>query len=421
MLRSVSRLLFMSGALCALLLPAGAGATDVNPGPVSGTWTAAGSPYVVLGHIEVPDGETLTIEAGVEVRFDGPYVLDVQGTLSADGAPSDTILFTTNTGRVAWGHIEIGADADPGSVLSYCRIENSNSTVHDSLYSRHGGGIHLSGTHGATIEYSTIADCVGAHGGGVYADGSVTVDGCAIRSCEAVNAASFQGKGGGIAAEGGATITDCVIADNSASFMGGGIGGSPASFDGAIEDCVISGNHSDYHGGGIALDHATTGSSVTGNLIYENTANHDGGGIYFWYGNVATFQYNTIARNQAVDGAGIAYGYTTSLTIDRSIIAFNVGEATKLVTWGSSLLVFDCVCAFGNEGGDALDGTTVACLAEDPLFCNIFTDNYALCANSPCRSGGPSGLIGALDVDCPSCGSAVEEMSWGRIKSLYRP
>lgn len=420
MQRSTARSSLLAGLLG--LIAYTAAATDVDPGPVSGTWSASGSPYIVLGHITVPDGETLTIDAGVEVRFDGPYALDVQGRLVSDGAPSDTILFTVNAGRQAWGHIEIGQDADAGSLLSYCRIEHSNSTVHDSVYSRHGGGLYMKGSHGARVEYSTIADCVGAYGGGIYADGSVTVESCIVRSCAAVNVGPFQGRGGGIAAEDAAQITDCRVAGNSAAFEGGGIAtyNSSADFQGVIEGCVVVGNSSGWHGGGITLRRAAAGSQVTGNLIYENAAAHDGGGIHFWYGNVATFEYNTIALNEAPDGAGIAFGYTTSLTVRSSIIAFNVGEATKLLTSGSSMLVFDCVCAFGNEGGDALDGTTVMCLSDDPLFCGIFEDDYSLCANSPCRSGGPSGLIGALDVGCGNCDSAVHHVSWGRLKALYR-
>ena len=42
-------------------------------GNVSGTWTVANSPYVVTGDIFVQNGESLTIESGVEVRFYGNF------------------------------------------------------------------------------------------------------------------------------------------------------------------------------------------------------------------------------------------------------------------------------------------------------------------------------------------------------------
>jgi len=43
--------------------------TPVPPGPVSGTWTAGGTPYQIQGDINIPNGQTLTIEAGVIVEF----------------------------------------------------------------------------------------------------------------------------------------------------------------------------------------------------------------------------------------------------------------------------------------------------------------------------------------------------------------
>ena len=42
--------------------------TEINTPTVSGTWTKTGSPYNINCDIEVPDGETLDIEPGVERR-----------------------------------------------------------------------------------------------------------------------------------------------------------------------------------------------------------------------------------------------------------------------------------------------------------------------------------------------------------------
>jgi hypothetical protein len=38
-----------------------------------GPWTLVGSPYIVVGEVTVPAGQTLTIEPGVQVRFDGNW------------------------------------------------------------------------------------------------------------------------------------------------------------------------------------------------------------------------------------------------------------------------------------------------------------------------------------------------------------
>lgn len=60
-------ILFQSANICL-------GQTIINAGPVSGTWTAAGSPYHIMGDIEVPNGEVLVIEPGVSVKIYSDYI-----------------------------------------------------------------------------------------------------------------------------------------------------------------------------------------------------------------------------------------------------------------------------------------------------------------------------------------------------------
>ncbi|MFN2155725.1 MAG: hypothetical protein ACK2UX_10855, partial [Anaerolineae bacterium] len=69
-------------ALFSVPLPVAAAVT-IAGGEVYGTWTAADSPYLIDGDIVVPAGQTLTIEPGVDVRFEGAYKLSVHGTLLA--------------------------------------------------------------------------------------------------------------------------------------------------------------------------------------------------------------------------------------------------------------------------------------------------------------------------------------------------
>ncbi len=47
-------------------------ATDVS-GPVSGVWSPSGNPYNVVGEIRLLAGQTLTIQPGVQVIFQGHY------------------------------------------------------------------------------------------------------------------------------------------------------------------------------------------------------------------------------------------------------------------------------------------------------------------------------------------------------------
>jgi len=60
------------------------------------TWSRADSPIVVTGDVTVAAGVTLTIEAGVEVRFEGNHALTVDGTLNAQGAPQDEIVWVVD-------------------------------------------------------------------------------------------------------------------------------------------------------------------------------------------------------------------------------------------------------------------------------------------------------------------------------------
>ncbi|MBK6346149.1 MAG: T9SS type A sorting domain-containing protein [Bacteroidales bacterium] len=112
-------------------------ATDVS-GPITSNtlWTVANSPYVVTGNILVMEGVTLTIQPGVEVRFDASKALQVNGTLIAKGTAADSIRFTSNTTQTpgAWGNIYFpNSSADvvfddagnylSGSIMEYCIVE----------------------------------------------------------------------------------------------------------------------------------------------------------------------------------------------------------------------------------------------------------------------------------------------------------
>jgi hypothetical protein len=74
-------------------------------------------------------------------------------------------------------------------------------------------------------------------------------------------------------------------------------------------------------------------------------------------------------------------------------------------------------------GGAYIDvpGDSVfANISEDPLFCDPASLDYTLEDCSPCVGAAhDGGDIGAFGVGC-ECIIAVEGVSWGRIKNLYR-
>lgn len=100
---------------------------------VNTTLTAANSPYVVTTNLNVNEGVTLTIEKGVEIRFNGGTYLHVLGTLNAKG-----VRFTANssTNKGFWDGIYVSYDGYNiyGNVtLDSCTVEYASN-----LYCRKG-------------------------------------------------------------------------------------------------------------------------------------------------------------------------------------------------------------------------------------------------------------------------------------------
>ena len=78
-------------------------ATDKCGAVCDETWNLAGSPYVVTCDVTVAAGCTLTIDAGVEVRFQSGTGLQVSGILDVNGASGSEVLLTSDAAVPAVG------------------------------------------------------------------------------------------------------------------------------------------------------------------------------------------------------------------------------------------------------------------------------------------------------------------------------
>lgn len=98
---------------------------------VSGTWTKSNSPYLIKGNVSVPSGSTLVIEPGVQVRFDGKYMMAVYGKIKAIGKQGDTIRFFPQDTMNRWRGIRyLGtSNVDDSALFTYCKFEYAGPKV----------------------------------------------------------------------------------------------------------------------------------------------------------------------------------------------------------------------------------------------------------------------------------------------------
>ncbi len=96
------------------------------------TWSTVGSPYKVMGDLNIPLGKTLTIEAGVEVWMSSGSTVNVEGELFANGTTENPIKFSAGSMTETptdWEGIVFASGSD-NSILSYCSIENAKLPIY---------------------------------------------------------------------------------------------------------------------------------------------------------------------------------------------------------------------------------------------------------------------------------------------------
>jgi Cadherin-like beta sandwich domain len=175
----------------------------------------------------------------------------------------------------------------------------------------------------------------GAAGGGIFNEGSLAVDRCAIVGNSADSSGAIQNGGSGV---GTLVMLGSLVADNNATAGDGGAMRNDGSSV-KLTNCTISTNHAvpaGADGGGIlnGLGHTLSIGNCT---IFKNTAGHDGGGI------------NT---------AG-------TLTIRNSILAYNTaGNAGNNLFIGAGTATSGGYNLVSDDGGGNITDT----LPGGPLF-----------------------------------------------------
>ncbi|TKJ39986.1 hypothetical protein CEE37_09630 [candidate division LCP-89 bacterium B3_LCP] len=361
--------------------------TAIFEGDVTGVWADSTSPYYIFGEITVASSnDTLWIEPGVEVLFQGHYKLNVEGTLFAIGTETDSILFTATDTTEGWHGIRFIAGYQ--SNLSYCIIQYGKAS--GPSMDSYGGGIYSNVYPGPSITHCTIRwnSANSGAGGGIYCrDTDAIISYSSIIENSALD-------GGGIGCMGDPIISHCMITRNSVLPTSTGGGGGifcvlvPVP---SISNCTITGNSAPGNGGGISCF-----STEPFNIVNTIVEGNSGGGIRF------INCYNI----------GVSYGdfYNNA-----------GGDFTGEVPPG--LGVINAV----NTNGDSCD--TFSNIFLDPRFLYPTADNYNLSSNSPCIDAGnpnsPSDPdstvadIGALFYDqlspAPNCSVSTALVDFGEV------
>ncbi len=332
-------------------------ATDLSGAITADTLKKADSPFVVTGNISLAAARTLTIEAGVTIKFNTGLNFLINGELQAIGATSDSIRFTSNQGTPGSGDWNGVSFSSTGSgSLQYGVVEYSASgiTVSGSGPSIRNCRIH-SNTNGV--------DCLGSATPLIQSNIFEGNSNTAIRC----NQASPTIKGNQIC--GNVAVSAAILCENSAPQISLNqlYGNSNAGID-----CIVGANPNIWHNTIASNDLGITISDssapvVNGNIVVTNT--NIGIAINDAEAN-PSIKHNNVWSNSVADyfgaPAGIGNLSGTNANGDPSDANFNISANPQFVNSAAgdyNLLVASTCINAGDPANPA--GVSVAGSAPD--------------------------------------------------------
>lgn len=374
-------------------------------GSVSGVWDV--DTVLVVNNLSINNAETLQINSGVLVLFDGHYTVQVLGQIVALGIANDPIIFTVSdtlgfsnlqSNDGAWNGLWFNhvASLNDSSLFEYCNFYNGKAVGADSTY-WYGGAASIRECN--KIRFSNCRfenNRAYKNGGAVYArDANIKIDNCVFEN-NLCGLSDLYGYGGALCLEyADAIVFRSYFTQNSSTGVGGGL-----SFEYSnprIESNEFYNNYSAIGGGLVSL-RSDGDVSIVNNLVIENSALFFGGGIAVLE-STTLFVNNTIAENFSSSGGGL-YLNSDASPIFKNCIFWNnwdySGEGPQVYIWDiysapefSYCNIEDGVDAFGGSGGSgSFVGIYENCLEENPQFVGAGDQAFELNENSMCINAG---------------------------------
>ena len=429
----------------------------------------------VVGDCRIESWDTLTINAGSTLRFDGIYTFFVRGTLWAEGTTSSPILFTRDSVLNPTGGENIYfLETSGGSRLQNVTFEHVFGGVHfdttvqiENCVFRHAisGGTTFSST-GVTVTGCVFAENVG-WGVATPVSGMIVFEDCRFednighgiwqrgesifRNCTVTN------NSHGIECQGSAQYFDCLILGNRRS-LGNGGGVYIASGNPQFSNCRFEGNFAHGSGGGAYLD-AQTAPVFTNCTFSNDTAGVAGGGVFCGFTDArfvdciitgcralgtqtggggicnygaTTFERCEVSDNTATYGGGVFCRPVNYQHYRYCLIRNNAASGGGgVAVWSGSPDFTQCIlygntattaagglcCGWGNYADVHLDGTVVA--ASQGYGISIVYSNNSEIRNSA-FFGNTAGDFGIIDPGPLGLGILVQTNNNGDSCDAYR-
>lgn len=217
-------------------------------------WTKLNSPYIITGDVVLFPDKTLTIQPGVEIRFDGFYFLEIRGTLISIGSETDRIIYASNLAthnKSDWNRVKLKTNQGAKASFEYCDFLDAEAANEvDCCWG--GGPIYYKNCKFENNHYAMT----GYTGYDIEIDNCEFINNtyCITSADKKISNSTFTGNEYGLLYTERISVYNSFFSENSVALNGS---------RGIIDGCVIENN-------GVGILGIYEGLTLTNNLIQNN-------------------------------------------------------------------------------------------------------------------------------------------------------